>query len=177
MIELNGSRVPGHDIKVRGNFRIEEKDLSGQSSATDTAEEGIKRQVLSVTLVIRFEDGKDLTRLIALARAVDENGQRVVYDIVNETAKAANIHQVKFSDNFTYSENDTQSWQVSFSLREFLSVPEKVEARQEQPAAEEQSAEGDTVADAQTDNTQPENTGPDYSGIRGFVKTIDEFLA
>lgn len=177
MIELNGTRVPGHDIRVRGNFRIEDKDLSGQSSASDTAEEGIKPQTLSVSLTIRFEDETDLTRLIAMARAVDENGERVIYDINNHTARAAKIRQVKFSENFTYQDNgNLRRWQVSFTLREHLSVPEKVEARQTQAAAEEQTAEGEVVADANT-APAPETTEPDYSGIRGFVKNVDDWLA
>ena len=175
MIELNGTRVPGHKMMVRGNFRIEEKDLSGQSSASDTAEEGIKPQTLSVSLVIRFDDQEDLTRLIGLARAVNEAGQRVVYDIENDTARAGNIRQVKFSENFTYSENDTErSWQVNFTLRESLSIPEKIEARQEQPAAQEQTTEGETVASAET--PEPVNQEQQHTGFKAVLKKLDGAL-
>ena len=181
MIELNGTRVPGHDMRVRGNFRIEEKDLSGQSSASDTAEEGIKPQTLSVSLTIRFDDETDLNKLIALARAVDENGQRVIYDINNRTARAANIRQVKFSENFTYQDNDNQrSWQVNFTLREFLSVPEKVEARQEPTVAQEQTTEGETVATPEPtpepQQQEPQQQEQEYSGFKGVLKKLDSKL-
>lgn len=157
MIMLNGQKVPGHDVKVRANFRLEDKDLSGMSSATDTAEGGIKPQTLSVSLIIKFDDKADLTRLIAMARAIDEAGKRMVYDIYNESANAGNIRKVRFTENFNYTEADSQrKWNVSFTLRECESVPEKIEQRQEQPAATEQTAEGDTVGSTATEGQTTE---------------------
>ncbi|WP_067584716.1 hypothetical protein [Endozoicomonas ascidiicola] len=147
MILLNQQKVPGHGVKVRASFRLEDKDLSGTSSATDTAEGGIKPQSLSVSLSIKYTDDSDLTRLLAMARAIDtQTGKRQVYKITNGTAQAGNIRKVKFTENFSYVENATlRMWDVSFTLRECESVPEKIEQRQAQPAATEQSAEGDTI--------------------------------
>ena len=172
MITLNGERLPGFNMTIRANFRLEDKDLSGQSSASDTAEAGIKPQVLSVSMQIRMKDAGDLSRLIAMARAQDDTGKRTVYDIVNPTAAAGNIRQVKFSENFSYVENDTtRAWQVNFTLREFQSVPEKIEQRQEQPTATEQTAEGETIT-----STEPEEETVQYTGFKKILKNLDDKL-
>lgn len=173
MMALNGVRVPGHNMTVRANFRLDEKELSGQSSATDTAETGIKPQTLSVSLTLGHQEVKDLSILIALARAVDDSGQRTLYTITNLTAKAGNIRKVRFTDNFTWAENDgTKSWQVNFTLKEHQSVPEKIEQRQETPAVMEPSAESETES-----TIAPETAAEPVTSFKAVLKKLDDALA
>ncbi|MET4706738.1 hypothetical protein [Endozoicomonas lisbonensis] len=174
MIELNGVRVPGHNMTIRGTLRLEDKDLSGQTSASETAEEGIKPQVLAVSLIINMDAPEELDTLIGMARAVDDLGDRLIYDIVNTTANSARITRIKFTENLVYSENETQRfWQVNFTLRECQTVPEKIEERQEQPLAQEQTTQGNTVADA---SETPETKDPEYTGMKAWLKDIDNRL-
>ena len=174
MLTLNGTKVPGHNLKVRANFRIESKELSGQSSASDRSEEGIKPMTLTVTLEISYKHSDDLTRLLSLARANDDNGRMTVYRIVNIIAEACKIREVTFTDNFTATEHATLNiWQISFTLAEHRTVPEKTEQRQPQPTAVEQNA-GDAVA---TTKPPPTNDEEEFTGFAAVLKSVDDALA
>ena len=172
MITLNNIRVPGTGMLVRAQFKLAAEDLGGQSSASDQAETGISPQTLSVSLTIPLVEHDDMNTLIQLARATEENGQRRIYDIVNCTAAAGNIRQVRFSDNFSYAEDGSlRIWRVSFSLREYLSVPEKVEHRQKQPA--EGSSTNNPDADGSGQHQQQQEI---YSGFRAVLHALDDAL-
>ena len=86
MLTLNNTTIPGHSLNVRANFKIDSKELSGQTSGSDRSEEGIKPCSLSVSLQIQFDKSADLTRLRDLATAMT-NGSLQVYDIVNENSQ------------------------------------------------------------------------------------------
>lgn len=150
MMLLNGAALPIKQMSIRAGFRIEEKDLSGSGSSTATAEAGIKPQTLTVSGIIDQKRPGDLARLAALARAKDTAGAMVQYAITNATAQALQIRKVRFCDNFTVTEGSTQRlWQVSFTLKEIESVPEKVEARGPVAAASEAGADapsGEAIA-------------------------------
>ncbi len=174
MLTLNEIRIPGHNLKVRSNFRIESKELSGMSSASDRSEEGIKPMTLTVTLEIPYKKQDDLTRLITLARSVDDNGSMTIYRIVNAIAEACKIREVTFTDNFNVAEHDQLNlWQVSFTLAEHRTVAEKNEQRQPQPAAVEQDA-GNEVASTLP---PPANDEEQLTGFKAVLKKWDDALA
>ncbi len=174
MLTLNNTRIPGNNLKVRANFRIESKDLSGQSSASDRSEEGIKPMTLTVSLNLPYKKPEDLSRLIAMARSVDGSGKFTVYRIVNNIAEACKIREVTFIDNVNINEHDQLNlWQISFTLAEHQTIPEKTEQRQPKPAAVEQEA-GDQIA---TTLPPPANDEEQLTGFLGVLKTMDDALA
>lgn len=176
MLILNGIKIPGHSMTVRANFRIASRELSGQTSASDRASEGIKPMTFAVSLQIPFTRDDDLTRLVAMAIATDDNGDMVVYQISNSTAAACKVRLVTFSDQFTVTEqNQINCWNIGFTLVEYQSIAEKVEQRQPQPVAVEQD-----------DGTTTETTAPDadnetdeeqLTGFLKILKRVDEALA
>lgn len=128
-LALDGEAIPLKNIKVNSSIQFQDKDQSGQTSSTSVAEQGIKPQELRITGVINFIDEKILTRLFTLARAT-ENGKLKRYRVANHTAKAINFRIGTFTNNIDASEIDGQmAWQVTFTLREHLSVSEKKDAR------------------------------------------------
>lgn len=174
MMQLDGKAVPLQTMTIRAGFRIEEKDLSGQGSGSDVAEAGIKPQTLAVSGIIKQSNAADLSRLAAMARAVDDNGQRIIYQVTNPTASALQIRRVRFSDGFNVTEaGTTRAWQVSFTLKETDSVPEKVEARQPVAAATEQGAEQSPEA-----STAPAPSGEEIAAsFEGVYNKLGEALA
>ena len=174
MLILNGVKVPGHNLTVRANFRIETKELSGQTSASDRSAEGIKPMTFSVSLEIPCNQPGDLGRVIALARSTDSSGNMTTYQIVNSTADACKIRLVTFTDQFSVTEQSRiNSWQVGFTLVEYRSIPEKVEQRQPQPVTVEQDA-GPNV---ETTVPQPINNQEQLTGFLSVLKKVDEALA
>lgn len=175
MLMLNNTRINGHNLTVRANFRIDSKELSGQSSATDRSEQGFKPMTLAVSLTIPYDKPGNLTRLVELSRATGSDGKQTVYNIVNNTAKTCKIRQVTFTDNFTAGQDGTlRQWQVNFTLVEYNSVPEKTEQRQEKPAAIAQAADTDSTA-----STMPpaSNRDQQLTGFMKVLKNLDESLA
>ncbi|UBX30511.1 baseplate complex protein [Arsenophonus apicola] len=128
-LALDGEAIPLKNIKVNPSVQFQDKDQSGQTSSTAVAEHGIKPKELRVNGVINFTDDKILTRLFALAEA-KEGGKLKRYRVANHTAKAINFRIATFTGNIDASEIDGQmAWQVTFTLREHLSVSEKKDAR------------------------------------------------
>ena len=127
---LNDIKVPGKNLKVKGNLELRTEDIAGESSGTDSVEKGIKPKVLQVSLSLPYTQAQDLTRLIKVAEAVNSEGERTVYTITHKTANAAGIRQVRFIEHLNWEEADArQMWQLSFSVQEYLSNPERVENR------------------------------------------------
>ncbi len=68
-----------------------------------------------------------LSRLFQLANATDSGGKRTVP--CNNVARAVNLREATFSGTLDAPPQDGRmSWAVTFTLTEFLSVPEKKEA-------------------------------------------------
>ena len=129
---------------------------------------------LSVTLEIPYKQASDLARVISTARSTDESGKMTVYRIVNNTAETCKIREVTFSDNFNATEHDTLNlWQVSFTLAEHKTVPEKTEQRQPQPTATEQTS-GSAVTSTQP---TPTNSEEQLTGFLAVLKQADDALA
>ena len=130
MMQLDDFRVPGKSMKVTGNLEIRTEDIAGETSGTDTVEKGIRPKVLRVTMSIPFSDSAELWDLIKAAETVTDSGERKIYTITHRSANAAGIRQVRFFEHMNWEESDTlQMWTVSFSLKEYLSNPERVETR------------------------------------------------
>ena len=174
MLTLNGAKIPGHNLKIRANFRIETKELSGMSSASDRSEEGIKPMTLTVTLEIPYKKTEDLTRLTTMSRSQDDNGNMTIYQIVNTIAEACKIREVTFTDNFNVAEHDQLNlWQVSFTLAEHRTIAEKNEQRQPQPTAVEQDAGNDVASTL----PPPANDEEQLTGFKAVLKKWDDALA
>ena len=175
MLTLNTTQIRGKNITVRANFRIESKELSGQTSSSDRSEEGIKPCTLSVSVQISFAESQNLTRLREMATALDTAGNLKVYDIVNETAAAMKVRQVTFTDNFSVAQaGSLNAWQVSFTLAEYRSSPEKIEQRQPQKIAQMQTPEAGEVV---SEIPPPTNQEEQLSMAKRILKHIDQALA
>jgi len=150
-LRLDDFTVPGFDLQVSLGLKFADSDASGDSSSTAKADKGAKGKKLEVKIKIRFRDEADLRGLIRVAEAT-ENADRKVYTLTNGTANAAGMRQAKFSGDFKAEEQeDKRCWQVSFSLAEHISVPERAESREIAREAQAQEADGAVVAETIVD--------------------------
>jgi len=175
MLTLNSTAISLKGLRITASQELATEDASGQSSSTESAETGIKAKMLAVTGFILFVDEQQLTDLFKLAEAT-EGGTRTTYRISNKTASALGIKQVKFASKIEAVEQETtRQWNVSFTLAEVRSVPQKKEERAPQVAAAQQGStgQGTVLADGNT----PPNTEPELTGIMAFLKKVDEGLA
>ncbi|OCA54655.1 hypothetical protein [Photorhabdus namnaonensis] len=128
-LALDGEAIPLKSLTVTPSVMFQDTDQSGQSSSTAVAEQGIKPKELRVTGIIPFTEQKTLSRLFALAEAKDK-GNLKRYRVANLTAQAINFRIGTFTHTIDASKIDgKQAWQVTFTLREHLSVAEKRDAR------------------------------------------------
>ncbi|GAA4649017.1 hypothetical protein GCM10023116_12910 [Kistimonas scapharcae] len=171
---LDNYKIPGKNLKVSLVLPLARKDISGQTSSTDTVSTGNKAKTLAIALTVPHKQPGDLRRLAAKAQALDTAGKPMVYVISDDLAEAMDIRQVEFTGDFRVDEQDNlQAWSVRFSLREHLSVPEKKEQRQEKPTPQETPATGDTVA--ATPEETPVNAR-ELTGFESFLAKIDQAL-
>jgi cell division protein ZapA (FtsZ GTPase activity inhibitor) len=139
MLSLNGELVKLSSMRVEMSMELKDQDMSGQSSGTNTAEQGDKGKKLSFTGQIPFNDSDTLTRLYQLASAKDQHQNRQVYRVGNDIAQALKIRQAKFTGRINASEHGSLlAWNVSFELREHNSVAEQKENRAKQQSKPEQ---------------------------------------
>lgn len=128
-LALDGEAILLKNLTVTPSMIYQDKDQSGQSSSTVNSEQGIKPKELRITGTIPFTEEKTLTRLFALAEA-KENGLLKRYRVANRMASAINFRLGTFTNGIDASKMDgKQAWQITFTLREHLSVPEKRESR------------------------------------------------
>ncbi|MFW5487378.1 MAG: DNA-binding protein [Desulfovibrio sp.] len=153
-LRLDDYNVPGYGLTVTGDLEIRTEDLSGETSGTARVDKGLKPKRLNVSLCIRFKDQNALRDLVRVVEARGRNGEGKVYTIANREANVAGIRQVRFTDKFDWKPiSGIKAWSVSFTLREYLSVPERVEQRETKPEAVAQTSNGKTVT-AETENTK-----------------------
>ncbi|MGH1373779.1 MAG: hypothetical protein ACRBBW_17185 [Cellvibrionaceae bacterium] len=171
-MRLNSYDLPGTDHKVRVSTTFEDADMSGETSSSSRAHKGIKPKEFSVSFVVNFDDSDSLGEFYRVAQAVDDNGDLVVYEVTERTANAVNVQQVSFSGRLdTVEIDDLQAWQVSFKLKEFLSVPEKTEQRTQTLSEEPEQTAGVTVATDESGEPQPQ------SSFESMLKRVDQALA
>ncbi|MCM8540967.1 MAG: hypothetical protein NE328_11890 [Lentisphaeraceae bacterium] len=147
VITSKAFEIPGKNLKVQVSQSLVNKDLSGQTSGTDVATAGNKPKKISISLQIPKKSPNDLRSLSLVAEDIDQNGDRIEYNIVDETCKAVNIRKVRFDGSVTVREEDSlQAWQVSFSLQEIQSVAERKEQRLQKNEVSATSADGKVIA-------------------------------
>ncbi|EOW5051781.1 hypothetical protein ACOY09_005156, partial [Escherichia coli] len=116
--------------------------------------------------IIDFNDEAILTRIFQLAEATESNGAKKTYRIANATAKAINMRQGVFSGGIDATEQQGKMhWQVTFTLREKLSVPEKASAR---------SGSQKTIAKQQTQNGSEQVPDKGMNTQETFWKNIND---
>lgn len=172
--------VPGKDISVSMAMPLERKDISGQTSGTESVSAGNKSKKLTVSLSIRMNEAAKLLQLTAIAEAIDDAGAPIIYTIADDLAEATNIRQVEFIDNFRVDPlTGTQGWTVRFSLQERLSVPEKKEQRAKQPTATAAPTQGDPVQSAAANDTtaSAEQPAEELTGVESILSHLDKMLA
>ncbi|RSD30708.1 DNA-binding protein [Vibrio pectenicida] len=139
MLALDGVPVNLDSMKVEMSMELKDQDMSGQSSGTDTAEQGDKGKKLTFSGRVPFTHVETLTQLYSLASDKDETNTRKVYRIGNDIALALKIRNVKFTGRINAREHETlQAWNVSFELREHNSVAEQKEQRAKEKTKPEQ---------------------------------------
>lgn len=149
-MRLNDYLVPQDELRVSLSTTFRDEDLSGETSSTATAHKGIKPKEINAHFLVRYNDAEKLTNFYRIAEATDDNGDLVIYDILERTANVANVRQVRFTGTIDTREIDgQQAWRVLFRLKEHLSTPEKTEQRKDPSATEASSTKTDfeNVAD------------------------------
>ncbi len=130
LLALDGEGIPMQNMLVSPSMQFQEKDQSGQTSSTANSEQGIKAKELRVSGLVTFDDEAVLQRLFQLASATTASGSLKVYRVANATATAINFREATFTGQIdAMPQEDRLAWQVSFTLREKGSVPEKRQAR------------------------------------------------
>lgn len=174
-IALDGELINLKSCKIELSMQLADQDMSGQTSATGSSEQGDKAKELRITGLIPFTDAAQLSRLFELASEKDGAGNRVIRRLGAGIGRTAKIRQVKFHGTVSAPEHQSlMAWQVSFNLREHLSIPEVAEQRQEQNAANTGQSSDQTAgvipASAATDNAPPQ---VEMSSLTRFLKRID----
>ncbi|ENC6433141.1 hypothetical protein ABKX88_001330 [Aeromonas veronii] len=174
MLTLDGEPIIMKSMRVSASMQFQDKDQSGQTSSTSSAEQGAKAKELDVSGLIPFKDEHMLSRLFELADAKSDGGKRHVYRVGSLLAKSVKVRQAKFAGRITASEQEgLLAWQVQFTLKEFNSVPEKREARLPgNPANLGKDSPGTTAANGKNGQTGDEK----LSKGEAFFKHLDDKL-
>lgn len=130
MFSLDGKLIPIDNIKVSCSKQYKDKDMSGQSSSTHSAEQGDKGVMISVSGTIPFARENDLIALYDIFSLKDESGDRKVFRIASRDARLFRVRNAKFCGKLSSDEHDTlMAWNVGFSMREHNSVSEQKQQR------------------------------------------------
>ncbi|NDL64843.1 baseplate complex protein [Acerihabitans arboris] len=166
MLALDGEAIPLRAIRVSPSMNIQDKDQSGQTSGTATAEQGVKAKELKVTGMIPFVEKAALTRLFELAEAKGDNGAARRYRVASPVAQAIKFREGIFSGDVSAEEQDNKmAWQISFTLKEQVSVAEKTAARSSKTTTTTQTADGATT------DSGAGGDAPDHE-LTGFEKWL-----
>ena len=139
-LTLNGEAVILSNMTLTPSMSFKESDQSGQSSSTNTAEQGIKGKELKVSGLISYKNQAQLTRLFTLAEALDASGSLQRYRVGSAVSLAINLREATFSGTIEAAPaQGKMAWQVSFTLKEKSSVPEKKAARVKSPPTSKQT--------------------------------------
>ncbi|NNS05983.1 hypothetical protein [Erwinia sp. JH02] len=127
---LDGEGILLKSIRITLSMAFEEKDQSGQTSSTATAEQGIKAKELRVSGLVPFSTPEVLKRIFELASARDGGGKLKVYRIACLETRNVNFREGTFTGNIDAPRQDKEmAWLVTFTIKERLSVDEKKQAR------------------------------------------------
>lgn len=137
VLALDGESIILKDPQISAEYELPEEDQSGQSSSTNSSEKGIKPKKLNVSGLIPYSMSDNLSRLIELSYQTESGGAKKLYRVANATANVINLREAVFSGKISIAPHASlMAWQISFSLSERKSVPEKREIRAQQRAAE-----------------------------------------
>jgi len=149
MISISGWQVPGYETKIKCGFKLAGDDLSGYGSFSLSSDNGVKPAVLSVVTKIPFVDKSQLAQLVTKAKALDNNGARIISTVNCDVAQAFKVRKVKFDGEINAVEDETlKAWVVSFKLLEVLSKSER----------EQQQLDGTAQENAQAQSTDGHNS-------------------
>lgn len=164
------------ELDVRLSMDISNDDAGGKSSSTETLNSGIKPKRLSVSCTLAQADADELTSLIKMAESVTSAGARTVFTVSHKMADAADIREVIFHDRLDVRQREgLNAWQISFTLREYNSVPEVKEQRKAAAIKPVQdSAAGETVA---SNNAGEQDAGAEHGTLYNLLKKLDDYLA
>lgn len=152
ILVLDGDPIVLKNCRINPSFEIKEEDMSGQGSSTSSSEQGDKGQELNVLGTLPFKDIEQLGKLYQLARAKSDDGQRKIYVIGSEVSRALKIRQVRFAGRVQATEQQgLLAWNISFRLREHLSVSEQEEKRSYSQATPSLSLSAEDTNKSQTD--------------------------
>ena len=165
---LDDYTVPGFGLTASLTLPIKDEDASGDSSSTSKAEKGKKGKKLEVKTKIRFKDEDKLTEFMALAESMSKGDGRL-FIITNRIANAAGMRQGRFSGDVKIDPQEGLAmWELSFSLAEHKSVPERAEEREATPAVSAQQNNGGKVDAA----AAPEGSTGETEQLDIFQRTL-----
>lgn len=125
-LALNGEAILLKNMRVTVSQQFQDKDQSGQTSATTKSEQGAKGKELRISGEIPFKNPEILKRIFELASATDADGKRMKYRVAHEVARAVNFREATFSGMLDAPQQDGKmAWLVTFTLAEHVSVQEK----------------------------------------------------
>lgn len=137
VLALDGESIILKNPEISAEYDLPEEDQSGQSSSTNSSEKGIKPKKLNISGLIEYSTPDRLGRLIELSYQTESGGAKKLYRVANATANVINLREAVFSGKISVSPHSSLlAWQVSFTLSERKSVPEKREARAQKRAIE-----------------------------------------
>ncbi|MDD8344104.1 hypothetical protein LAW33_18085 [Escherichia coli] len=166
-LALNGEAIQLKNMRVTVSQQFQDKDQSGQTSATTKSEQGAKGKELRISGEIPFKSPEILKRIFELASATDAGGNRQKYRVAHEVARAVNFREATFSGTLDAPQQDGKmAWLVTFTLAEHISVQEKREAR----ATGKMSAQKQTAGNAGQPGGQ--SAGEDEEKLTWFEKRV-----
>lgn len=116
------------NVLINASANLERKDLSGQNSASDSANAGNKPKKISISMQIPLKHADHLTHLLKLAEAIHDDGTPFVYSVADLLCKTMQIREIIFAGRLSAKLNESLLvFDVSFSLQEQKSVAEKRE--------------------------------------------------
>lgn len=137
VLALDGESIILKNPEISAEYDLPDEDQSGQSSSTNSSEKGIKPKKLNISGLIEYSTPDRLSRLIELSYQTESGGAKKLYRVANATANVINLREAVFSGKISVSPHSSLlAWQVSFTLSERKSVPEKREARAQKRAIE-----------------------------------------
>lgn len=126
MLALNGEGIPLKDMRVTPTMQIQDKDQSGQTSSTGTAEQGIKPKELRVSGVVPYANPEILKRIFELAQAKDTAGKQQTYRVAHLVANTIGFREATFTGTVDAPQQDGKmAWLVTFTLRENRACPRR----------------------------------------------------
>lgn len=162
ILALSGEAIMLKNMIVSISMQIAEQDQSGQTSATTKSEQGVKAKELKVSGLVDFDTPEILIKIYALGEATDGGGKMQKYRVASLLAQSVNFREATFSGSVEAIEQvDKMAWQVSFTLKEHVSVSEKRQARAGKQKAKTQtstSTQGGDDAPAVEDLSEEEET-------------------